>query len=1478
MWWMAGLLAQLEPLSLEPLDPPSKADALDNIRFLEPDPAPGVLALDASKKKLRQIISEATPRTKDSKSFPAFPKTENGTARWRVGREDERVDVVTLESSFFEARGQYLVVVFKKVGDELPFFTDVIAEVTEERSFRRWRLLPDGGVARMVGEPDLWLEQKQAGMEDAPKLLPMQRILWSGSIDGGAEAGMQIVGREDVRALGGRGLGDQMRWRHIVTTDDRLVGRASLSVTGEFKPQPEEEEVPQPKGLGGMLASIFGNKEQPAKEQPKPLKEERFEALNFSFTPPSRRFQKIDPKHMNSEAILTYIRSSPSRSLMIIAEDPGPAVRLDRTALANLAQARLKGLVENAIVSELSDHTVNGLTFSAFTSEAKIGGKLNVWCHLVTENNGFLYQIMTTGLGRDTDRLKKDALEYAEGFAIIDADRISLGAGLKGLSVIKKYEEPRLGLSLDLAKEGAQVWPEQMRKLDFPLAAFGAVVPTGGGLVVVPVDLGEFDPTDDALHYGLLTALGVNYPDDVTVSEEHQQGAASGVRMTCEIIGANGNPYTYRILILRNGRMAFMMGGFALKGDEQCMAKVDRMIATAEVVAAKPDYQEDGVEPFEDANTLNEIGIHYHGLGNFMEAADYFVASSRRSPKDRQIFENAIQTLIDSGRAAEGLKFFEVSSAEFGNQLAVQAYLPKLLSSIGRPEESVEKYDELFSAGLRDEDHLLAYIGTLIELNRGEKAVEVIDTFIGDGSAATLRVRRWQHQVHSQQGDTAKALQLAGKMAAEFPNNPQLKLDLVAAQLDDERADEALKLITVIRKESGPSAGLAYQEGRAMLIKRNYRKAKEALEAAKQMAPANAEIMEALSMASALLGQGDNSAIKQPLKEVAIPSELTKALAEVTPESEKEGFSSWVRNSVTGFHYKKGAALRRTEHLIIEIYNRAGVEENKTQRFDFDPTYQRIFINRMEVLDMQGKVIAKAKVDDFYVTSGRGGEAMATSESTLFVPVPGLKPGTVLRYSVTTEDRGTSEQFQFENFFFASAARPGPRAIFLTGDHGSVDAIARNGEFIEQQQDGQRYWIVAEPPKFHFEAQQPALTELFPQLALGSGKQTWPQIGNEYLEHIADRLEPTEKVKKLAQELVADAKDEAEKIETLLGWVRDELSYQAIEFGTRALTPNRSPQILSNRYGDCKDHSLLAHQLLNAVGIESHLALVSTDTNMLRELPSLDQFDHMILYLPGGGGGTYYDATAKDQVLSLAAASNLANHDVLLLDSSGPRLQKIQPLKAGENFVRSRRSALLKSESGDLVVNESIELRGLPAGGIRNYMRSLDKEDRRSSLQMMIAGREKMKIEKVEFKDLEDLTQPLGIELTYRIEGFSKSRKARAGLQLPAIWESFYFDRGYAADERHNPFQIKQPMVLESEMTFRAEGETAASVWKPEVIESPWVNAELKFKDPKKRGSGARCRIELQPGTYGAEDYSVYLEDLELYLDTIRGSLTLEGS
>jgi len=89
-----------------------------------------------------------------------------------------------------------------------------------------------------------------------------------------------------------------------------------------------------------------------------------------------------------------------------------------------------------------------------------------------------------------------------------------------------------------------------------------------------------------------------------------------------------------------------------------------------------------------------------------------------------------------------------------------------------------------------------------------------------------------------------------------------------------------------------------------------------------------------------------------------------------------------------------------------------------------------------------------------------------------------------------------------------------------------------------------------------------------------------------------------------------------EKINKIIDYVQNDIRYMGIESGIGSIQPFPPEQVVKQRFGDCKDKSLLLVSLLKSIGIEqSYPALVNTNIQHEVEnlFPSNQVFNHCIV-------------------------------------------------------------------------------------------------------------------------------------------------------------------------------------------------------------------------------------------------------------------------
>jgi transglutaminase-like putative cysteine protease len=109
----------------------------------------------------------------------------------------------------------------------------------------------------------------------------------------------------------------------------------------------------------------------------------------------------------------------------------------------------------------------------------------------------------------------------------------------------------------------------------------------------------------------------------------------------------------------------------------------------------------------------------------------------------------------------------------------------------------------------------------------------------------------------------------------------------------------------------------------------------------------------------------------------------------------------------------------------------------------------------------------------------------------------------------------------------------------------------------------------------------------------------------------------------------AQTPDPASRALSAIRFVQDDVRYLGIEIGENGHQPFAPSQVLSRRFGDCKDKSLLLVTFLRALGFDASVALVDTDlgATVADRLPSPFAFDHAIAKFRLDGHDIFVDPT-----------------------------------------------------------------------------------------------------------------------------------------------------------------------------------------------------------------------------------------------------------
>ena len=135
-------------------------------------------------------------------------------------------------------------------------------------------------------------------------------------------------------------------------------------------------------------------------------------------------------------------------------------------------------------------------------------------------------------------------------------------------------------------------------------------------------------------------------------------------------------------------------------------------------------------------------------------------------------------------------------------------------------------------------------------------------------------------------------------------------------------------------------------------------------------------------------------------------------------------------------------------------------------------------------------------------------------------------------------------------------------------------------------------------------------------------------VAAAYNSRAAAKAVPTDRIKKLANEVTLNLHTPREQAKALYQWVSANIQFAGNCVGVGSVVPHDADLVLANRMGDCKDHTTLLQALLAVKGIASTPVLINSgDAYTLPEVPAVDIFNHVISYIPSLD--LYADSTAR---------------------------------------------------------------------------------------------------------------------------------------------------------------------------------------------------------------------------------------------------------
>jgi hypothetical protein len=202
-----------------------------------------------------------------------------------------------------------------------------------------------------------------------------------------------------------------------------------------------------------------------------------------------------------------------------------------------------------------------------------------------------------------------------------------------------------------------------------------------------------------------------------------------------------------------------------------------------------------------------------------------------------------------------------------------------------------------------------------------------------------------------------------------------------------------------------------------------------------------------------------------------------------------------------------------------------------------------------------------------------------------------------------------------------------------------------------------------------------------------SSTKHWDDISDWYYSLIRKNSVSDGSVDAAARELVKVAKNDREKVRVILEYIQEQFRYVMMAFEENNLEPHNVDDVLRNRYGDCKDLSLLMVNMLKASGIKANIALFSleSDTSDPEDrLPSVSMFDHIVVEVEDAAGNYYVDPVLKGYDIGQYPVDYQGAY-TFVITGLGGRFGRLPVLGEKKSYQRDIRSITIRPDGSAMV-------------------------------------------------------------------------------------------------------------------------------------------------------------------------------------------------
>ena len=1170
------------------------------------------------------------------------------------------------------------------------------------------------------------------------------------------------------------------------------------------------------------------------------LKNGVIDAPGYRFEPPAGNWSIIGGE--DGAPYEFYNAETGRRAVLVEVELPqGEPMRLMDRAQMEMQSFESSG--KKATLAETYPEEAFGVTGAFFDVAGKRYETPYEAVGLVTGSGGKVYTLTlsATDVTLPAGALKQEWKEFFASFAMKETTQES-GPELSP-ETIREHSSDALGYRWEVKDNFWHIWNGVARQNEDPdlvlsnkdedisMFVYGAMVPSD-----------EVSQSD--MFKVLLTRLGVDPNEPSMDVRRVKVGDRYAQEFTLTHV-VNKFDFYYKGRYFYDDGRGILVVSWTQGINKKKYEKIMDNAVEGLKVGAKPNLANDKKQAKFNAAIMSQVGLLRLVENQPLVALSYFERANKMDPEEPLY-------LINCGFVYQLKELYGPGISYFTSQMDLVRKNGKLLSILG------EMYEALFDYGHAREcaEGALRYTP-----NNPEYVINLSDALwgLGQRNQSLIVVQRlYDTQPSSRLGvylaktymgldQYAEAVDVLYGVRGRFGMSVDLGSTLMDALVFLGRYEEARAISEETIAKDRNNYKTWTTQGKILFYSRNYREAEKSLTKALSLKPDNEDAKSFLSATKAFLGKADNRTLQKPITPVEERTASIKSL--LSPAAKKAGtegdFPAVVHYHKEALKAEKGSNWVRTDEMLMEILDLRGTAIYREFTFDFLPGFDRIYINALEVYDSNWNLKQKVGLNGAYITYateiGGGNESQ-----TAHFPLQELEPGDFIYVQFSRTNIENKGMIPYTDYVSSSDVPVG-KSIFRIYADPNRFVTEEYGPLEKKTFKGGVEWSIENPVIVRKEMYMPVYRDFGAGLML-TGKQEWKNVGEDYQNLIKHQFKQAVSVREKAFE-VRGSRIGDEAVKAIVNFVRHDIRYRDVRFGGHSLIPQTAEVTLKERRGDCKDMALLLKEMLEAIGVKSHLVAIHLTEEGFEQLPTIQQFNHMILYIPKQDkiSERWIDATDKtgnDRPVPLDMEGKVA----LIIDDDNSKVVTTPILEDNQEHQIAIEHRLHIGTDGACEFRDSVTLQGKFASAIRNKFFSHDVKEQETLLEDFLAsGVPDVSIGNVRIENLNEFNKPLIIVNTYASKGYFGQGGSELKGRFPNVWERSLF-KIPKVSKRHHPIRMPHETQFSYTLKVTAPSGHTVTITPPKAY--PKTPDYVSFEKGKESTSGTSAGTSIRWTTF----------------------------